>query len=67
MKQTSELLESGMYEVITPEKGMTVAELLNDLKIEKPFGILINGKKGVLTHILKESDDVVILPNIAGG
>ena len=68
MKQLSELLETGIYETFSPEKSMTVADLLKELNLEgKYFGILVDGKKATPeTHISKESQ-VVILPHIAGG
>ncbi len=68
MKETSELLETGLYETYHPEKEMLVRDLLKELNLEgKYFGILINGKKADENTIIKETDEVVILPHIAGG
>jgi sulfur carrier protein ThiS len=47
---------------------MTVNDLLKELNLEgKYFGILVNGKKANEDTIINESDEVVILPHIAGG
>jgi len=68
IKQISELLETGLYEIFTPEKTMTVADLLKELKLEdKYFGILVNGKKATPETIITSESEVVILPHIAGG
>lgn len=68
MKQVSELLETGVYETFTAEKTMTVKDLLKELNLEgKYFGILINGKKATEDMTIKETDEIVILPHIAGG
>ncbi|MFW9898830.1 MAG: MoaD/ThiS family protein [Candidatus Thorarchaeota archaeon] len=68
MKQVSELLETGIYETFTPDRSMTVKDLLKELNLEgKYFGILINGKKATEDMTIKETDEIVILPHIAGG
>ncbi|NHJ24855.1 MAG: hypothetical protein EAX89_09785 [Candidatus Lokiarchaeota archaeon] len=68
MKETAELLETGLYETYHPEKEMLVKDLLKELNLEgKYFGILINGKKADEHTVIKETDEVVILPHIAGG
>ena len=68
MKQLSELLETGIYETFTPDKSMTVADLLKELNLEgKYFGILVNGKKAEPETKISETDQIVILPHIAGG
>ena len=68
MKQVSELLETGIYEVIQAEKTMTVKDLLKELNLEgKYFGILINGKKATEDQKITADDEIVILPHIAGG
>lgn len=68
MKQVSELLETGVYETFTAERTMTVKDLLKELNLEgKYFGILINGKKATEDMTIKETDEIVILPHIAGG
>ena len=68
MKQLSELLETGIYETFTPDKAMTVADLLKELNLEgKYFGILVNGKKAEPGTKINEKSEVVILPHIAGG
>jgi sulfur carrier protein ThiS len=68
MKQVSELLETGIYESYTPEKPMTVNDLLKELNLEdKYFGILVNGKKASKDTNISSEDKIVILPHIAGG
>lgn len=68
MKQVSELLETGVYETFNVEKTTTIRDLLKKLGLEgKYFGILINGKKAELNQTVRPSDEVVILPHIAGG
>ncbi|MFO8020027.1 MAG: MoaD/ThiS family protein [Promethearchaeia archaeon] len=68
MKQVSELLETGIYESYTPEKPMTVKDLLKELNLEdKYFGILVNGKKASPETEISSEDKIVILPHIAGG
>jgi sulfur carrier protein ThiS len=68
MKQISELLDVGLYETITPDKTMTVADLLRELNLEdKYFGILVDGKKATPETVINEQSEVVILPHIAGG
>ena len=68
MKQISELLEAGIYDTIVPEKSMTVADLLKELNLEdKYFGILVNSKKATPETKISPTDQVVILPHIAGG
>ncbi len=68
MKQVAELLETGIYETFTPEKTMTVKDLLVELNLEgKYFGILVNGKKADEATKISPEDSIVILPHIAGG
>lgn len=68
MKQVAELLEAGIYETFSPEKTMTVADLLKELNLEgKYFGILVNGKKADTNTKIEPTDSIVILPHIAGG
>jgi sulfur carrier protein ThiS len=68
LKQLAELLETGVYETFTPERAMTVADLLKELNLEgKYFGILVNGKKAEPETKISETDQIVILPHIAGG
>ncbi len=62
------MLESGIYETLTPDKCMTVGDLLKELDLEdKYFGILVNGKKADPDTALSPEDEIVILPYIAGG
>lgn len=68
IKQISELLDTGLYETFTPDKTMTVADLLRELDLEdKYFGILVDGKKATPDTVINEQSEVVILPHIAGG
>ena len=68
IKQVAELLEVGIYETITPEKTMTVRDLIKELDLEeKYFGILVNGKKADLDTKITPSSKIVVLPHIAGG
>ena len=47
---------------------MLVKDLLKELNLEgKYFGILINGKKASEDSIIRETDEIIILPHIAGG
>ncbi len=65
-----ELLEVGEYEVLHPDKEMTIKDFLSDLNldgIERKFGVLVNGKKIDLETIIKPIDDIVILPHLGGG
>ena len=64
IKQVSELLDTGLYETITPERTMTVADLLIELNLEnKYFGILVNGKKATPETKIGTEDEIVILPH----
>ncbi|MFW9988950.1 MAG: MoaD/ThiS family protein [Candidatus Odinarchaeota archaeon] len=68
MKQVSELLDTGLYETFTPDRTMTVADLLRELDLEnKYFGILVNGKKATPDTKIGKEDEIIILPHIAGG
>ncbi len=68
IKQISEILDTGLYETIIPEKDMTVADLLQELNLEdKYFGILVNGKKATPETKIGKEDEIIILPHIAGG
>jgi sulfur carrier protein ThiS len=47
---------------------MTVADLLKELNLtDKYFGILVNSKKATPDTKISPTDDIVILPHIAGG
>jgi len=62
------LLDTGLYETFTPDRTMTVADLLEELNLEnKYFGILVDGKKASPETTINEKSEVVILPHIAGG
>jgi len=64
IKQVSELLDTGLYETITPERTMTVADLLQELNLEdKYFGILVDGKKASPDTVINEQSEIVILPH----
>jgi sulfur carrier protein ThiS len=68
LKQISELLETGVYETFTPERTMTVTDLLKELNLEgKYFGILVDGKKANPDTKITPESEVVVLPHIAGG
>ncbi|MFX0019839.1 MAG: MoaD/ThiS family protein [Promethearchaeota archaeon] len=57
-----------MYETFKPEKRMVVRELLKELNLEgKYFGILVNGKKATEDTVIRETDEIIVLPHIAGG
>ncbi|MFW9947847.1 MAG: MoaD/ThiS family protein [Candidatus Odinarchaeota archaeon] len=61
-------METGLYEIFKPEKRMVVRDLLKELNLEgKFFGILVNGKKATEDTVIKETDEIIILPHIAGG
>ncbi|KKL63097.1 hypothetical protein LCGC14_2178510 [marine sediment metagenome] len=62
------MLDTGLYETFTPDRTMTVADLLEELNLEnKYFGILVDGKKASPETTINEKSEVVILPHIAGG
>ncbi|MFX0026554.1 MAG: MoaD/ThiS family protein [Candidatus Hermodarchaeota archaeon] len=62
------MLETGLYETFKPEKRMVVRDLLKELNLEgKFFGILVNGKKATEDTVIRETDEIIILPHIAGG
>ncbi|MCK4382902.1 MAG: MoaD/ThiS family protein [Candidatus Lokiarchaeota archaeon] len=68
MRQTSEILSTGIIETIVPERKMLVKDLLRELNLEgKYFGILINGKKADEDTEITPKDNITILPHIAGG
>ncbi len=68
MEQIPEIIETGIYTSFKVEKQLTIASLLKELNLEsKFFGILVNGKKADKETIIKATDEVIILPNIAGG
>ncbi|MFW9879775.1 MAG: MoaD/ThiS family protein [Candidatus Thorarchaeota archaeon] len=68
MKQINELLETGLYETFSPERSMTVRDLLKELNLEgKFFGILVDGKKADPETKITTKSEVIILPHIAGG
>ena len=68
IKQVSELLDTGLYETFSPDKSMTVDDLLRELNLEdKFFGILVNGKKATPETKIGKEDEIIILPHIAGG
>jgi molybdopterin converting factor small subunit len=68
MKQINELLDTGLYETFSPERSMTVGDLLKELNLEgKFFGILVDGKKAEPETKINEKSEVIILPHIAGG
>ncbi len=62
------MLETGLYETFKPEKRMVVRDLLRELNLEgKYFGILVNGKKATEDTVIRETDEIIVLPHIAGG
>ncbi|MBA7522348.1 hypothetical protein ES705_14466 [subsurface metagenome] len=64
IKQISELLNTGIYETFTPDRKMTVKDLLKELNLEDQyFGILVNGKKVSLDKEITQQDEIVILPH----
>ena len=68
MKETAELLETGIFETYHPEKKMMVKDLLRELNLEgKYFGILVDGKKADEDTIIGPESEITILPHIAGG
>jgi len=68
LKQTSEILSTGIIETLVPDRKMLVKDLLRELNLEgKYFGILINGKKADEDTEITPEDNITILPHIAGG
>ncbi len=61
-------MEVGIYESFSPEKTQTIKELLAELGLsDKYLAVLVNGKKAEPDAIVSETDNIVILPHIAGG
>lgn len=47
---------------------MVVRDLLKELNLtNKYFGILVNGKKATEDTVIRETDEIIVLPHIAGG
>ncbi|MHA1273091.1 MAG: MoaD/ThiS family protein [Promethearchaeota archaeon] len=68
MQKLEDLLNTGVFETFSPEKKMTVADLLKELNLEdKYFGILVDGKKATPDTVIDQNSKIVILPHIAGG
>lgn len=68
MKQTLELLETGVFETYSPPKKTTVKAILEKLGIgDRYFGLLLNGKNVDPDTEVETTDSIVILPQIAGG
>ncbi len=68
IRQIADLLETGLIETITPEREMSVGDLLKELNLEgKYFGILVDGKKANPSTVIDKASSITILPHIAGG
>ena len=68
IRQIADLLETGIVETITPEREMSVGDLLKELNLEgKYFGILVDGKKANEETVINKDSSITILPHIAGG
>ena len=68
LRQIADLLETGIVETITPEREMSVGDLLKELNLEgKYFGILVDGKKADEDTVIDKDSSITILPHIAGG
>lgn len=68
IRQIADLLETGIVETITPEREMTIGDLLKELNLEgKYFGILVNGEKADEDTVIDKDSSITILPHIAGG
>lgn len=68
MKQTTELLETGVYETYSPPKTTTIRAIIDKLGLkDRYFGVLLNGKNVDPDTPVEPTDKVVILPKIAGG
>ncbi len=68
MKQITDLLNTGIYETVVPEKVMSIGDLLKELNLEgKYFGVLVNGKRADSDTKISPTDEITILPHIAGG
>jgi sulfur carrier protein ThiS len=52
---------------ITIDSPITVAELLLKLRISGDHIVLVDGRQVGADFLLKEHDNVVVLPKIAGG
>jgi len=56
IRQIADLLETGIIETITPEREMTVGDLLKELNLE-----------GKYFTVIDKDSSITILPHIAGG
>ena len=67
MREISELIKTGVHESFSPKERKTINDLLKELNLEgKYFGVLVNGKRADLDTKIKPSDEITILPHIAG-
>jgi len=64
----SESLSSFSLKTYRAKEKSTLKDALKGMNLEeKYFAVLVNGKRVEESHELKENDEVVILPKIAGG
>ncbi len=67
-KQIQKINEISSMQKFIAKRNQNVESLLKELKLEtKYFAVLVNGEKADFTTELKEKDEVIILPKIAGG
>lgn len=54
---------------VTVDNGVTVLEILNQLRIPRHHAglLVINGRKGTVQTVLREGDHLIIFPVVAGG
>ncbi|MFX0100390.1 MAG: MoaD/ThiS family protein [Candidatus Hodarchaeota archaeon] len=65
---SEDLFESQQYKEIVVTETRTVADLLQELKLEDAYlAVLVDGEKADLKDELKEGQKIIILPKIAGG
>jgi molybdopterin converting factor small subunit len=70
MKQTTELLETGIYQEDVITERSTVGKFLENLGVSsqaKYFGVLVNGNKATMDTVVNKDDKIVVIPHIAGG
>ncbi|MDD4353029.1 MAG: MoaD/ThiS family protein [Candidatus Nanoarchaeia archaeon] len=64
----AQITEQGSLKSYRIKKDSTVAEVLKEMNLEnKYFALIVNNKKVGIDYKLKENEELVILPKIAGG
>ncbi|MHA1728169.1 MAG: MoaD/ThiS family protein [Promethearchaeota archaeon] len=68
MEQQTDQTNIGILNEFKAKGERKVSDLLKELKLDnKFFAILIDGKKANLKDTIRENQNIVVLPKIAGG